>query len=80
MFQKTDGFVQKFIRQQQKEYNPNAEFFRFTKLYNHFGAVKNEVKIVTNKFGQLAAEFPNRLSMENNLPVAAQKEDLIIKQ
>lgn len=49
VFSKTDEFIKNHIRHHATDYNPDAEFLRFTQLYNQYSAFPDKIKIMTNK-------------------------------
>lgn len=50
IFSKTDPFINSFIKQQKKDYNPLGEFTRFVELHNHYSGDSKRIKAVTNSF------------------------------
>jgi hypothetical protein len=49
IFSKNDDFVKNHIQHHTKDYNPDAEFLRFTQMYNQYSKFPDKIKIVTNK-------------------------------
>jgi hypothetical protein len=49
IFIKADGFIQKFIELNRKDYKPEAELLRFSELYNHFTNDPEHYKIIVNE-------------------------------
>ena len=47
-FTESDGFIENYIQQQKKEYNPNGEILRFTQLYNRYSKFPGKIKVATN--------------------------------
>jgi hypothetical protein len=50
MFEKTDPFIIDFIKREQKNYNPHAEYTRFIVLYNRFTKNPPKYQIVGHSF------------------------------
>ena len=50
VFNKTDPFIQKFIKRQKVNYSPLGEFVRFTELFNRYSTDENSVKTVAHSF------------------------------
>jgi hypothetical protein len=48
LFEKTDPFIQSFIKKHQDDYKPFGEYTRFTELYNRFSKDSNGVKVARN--------------------------------
>jgi hypothetical protein len=49
VFSKSDAFIKKHISHHTNDYNPDAEFLRFTQMYNQYSKFPDKIKIVTNK-------------------------------
>lgn len=47
-FHKTDRFIQDHIKRHRDDFNPHAEFLRFTQLYNQFSKSPNSITLVPN--------------------------------
>ena len=50
MFEKTDPFIQDFVKRHKKDYLPFGELIRFTELYNRFSKDSKRVKILAKSF------------------------------
>lgn len=49
LFSKTDDFIKNHIRHHSKDYNPDAEFLRFTQMYNQYSKFPDKINVVTNR-------------------------------
>jgi len=47
LFKKTDSFITKHIQEHKKDFEPNAEFVRFTQLYNQFSKDAKGFRVLT---------------------------------
>ena len=48
VFNKTDPFIQNFIKRQKQSYKPVGELLRFTELYNRFSKDSKRIRTVSN--------------------------------
>ena len=47
VFKKTDSFITKHIQEHKKDFEPNAEFIRFTQLYNRYSKDTKGFRVIT---------------------------------
>ena len=50
IFDKSDKFIQKWIKDNKKEYNKKQEIFRFLELYNKYRDDENKIVAHMNRF------------------------------